>query len=325
MTKTIIYISVLLMTILILSSVAFAAESSDSGKSTAEGKNVIAARVNGKDISLNSVEALADRMFRQRVRGHGDPQIDPSRIRKEAIDRLIFEELALQAAKHEGMKVDPADLEKRIADLISSSGGDDAFQKTLRERKLTEGEVRNDLSRSILLQNIFKKEIIDKTPPISDAEIEKAYEQQKDQFIVAEKIIVTDTVLFLSREDSGSADKAERVRMKILSDKDHDPMNLVPDGTFIVRELEVKKDKQPEIYAAAAGLKIGELSSVFATSDSMHIIKIREHIPEKRFTLSQMKGYLESTLTAAARKKRMHEWEADLRNNAKIEITDAGR
>ena len=335
------YITVLLLLIIILSCLTFA----DEGKKDGHGQNmigtaspakpeepadevkkIVAARVNGADISLRSVTELMNVMGVQKGQGHGrEKPIDKEIVRKEALDRLIFEELAFQKAINEGLKVDPAEIEKNIADIRERLRGEEAFRKTLLARRMTEEKVRTDIARNILLQKIFKAEIFDKTPAVSDNEIEKAYEQEKDKFVVAEKIVVIDAVLFLNPEDRGSIEKAEHIRKRILEDKEQNPLNLIPDGTFIVKESEVKEEKQPEIHAEALRLKVGELSGIIETSDSMHIIKLKEYVPEKRFALSEMKGFLESSLKAAARKKRLHEWEMELRKEATIEMMDGNK
>ena len=338
MIRKTLYITILLASSIILSCLTSAVEGTEDGhgqklegpaapakpaEPADEAKKIIAARVNGADINLLSVTELMNRMAVQKGRGHGGGKpVSKERVKKDALDRLIFEELAFQKAKHEGLKVDPAEIEKSVADIRERLGGEEAFRKTLQARSLTEEKVRTDIARNILLQKIFKAEIFDKTPAISDNEIEKAYEQQKEKFVVAEKIVVIDTILFLNPEDRGSVERAEQIRKRILEDKGQNPQNLTPDGTFIVSEIEVKKEKQPKIHDEALRLKAGELSGIIETSDSMHIIKLKEYVPEKRFALSEMKGFIESNLKAAARGKRLHEWEAELRKEATIEIID---
>ena len=286
-------------------------------------KKTVAARVNGVNIDLRSVTELMNRMDVQKGHGHaGNKPDNEKEIMNKALDRLIFEELAFQRANNEGIKVEPAEISKNIADIKQKLGGDEAFRRALQARNLTEEGFRTAMARNILLQKIFKVEIFDKTPAIPENEIEREYEREKDKFVVAEKILVLDTVIFLNAEDKGSAEKAEQILKKILEDKDHNPLNLAPDGTFIVSEIEINKEKQPEIYAAARKLKAGQISGIIETSDSMHIVKLKEYVPEKQFALSEIKGFLESKLRKAAITKKSHEWEMELRKAANIEIID---
>ncbi len=297
----------------------------EDGKSPdhkAEEKRVIVARVNGVPVTLKSVVDMMNHLSTQKRHAAQTPE-EKEALRKEALDRLILEELAYQKAKTEGLKAEPVEVDRRVANLKEKLGGEEEFRKKLETEQMTEEELRADIGRSIVLQSIFKREVYDKVV-VPREDIEKAYEKDKGMFLKPEKIVVIDVVFFLYPEDPESIEKAENILKKILDDKDKNPRNLVPDGTFIVYDAEIKKDRQRELYEKARELKVGELSGVVATPDSLHIIKIKEYSPEKQFTLEEVKGYVEGKLRSDARRKLLQEWDADLRKGADVEILDAG-
>jgi parvulin-like peptidyl-prolyl isomerase len=87
-----------------------------------------------------------------------------------------------------------------------------------------------------------------------------------------------------------------------------------------VREVEVRKEKERELYEEAKKLQVGGLSGVITTPDSLHILRLKKFTPEKQLTFDQAKASLEGNLKREAVQKRMLEWEAELKRGATIEI-----
>ena len=116
--------------------------------------------------------------------------------------------------------------------------------------------------------------------------------------------------------------KANEILAKINADKDKNPLNVAPDGTFIVRSQDIDKEKEPALYAAARKLKEGELSGVITTPDGIHIMQLSHYTPEKQTPYEEVKGPLKQKLLAAAQIKRFQDWEQELKKDAKIEIMD---
>jgi PPIC-type PPIASE domain len=164
--------------------------------------------------------------------------------------------------------------------------------------------------------------VLNEKTTVSEDDLKREYEKNKAAFLTPEKILVIDVVLFMIAGDKDSGKKAGIILSKIRDDPDMNPKNLEPDGTFIVREYELKKDKEKELYEAARKLREGELSGIITTPDSLHIIKIRQYSPENQLPFERVRGYIEGQLLAAARQKKLKEWEAELKKDAKIEIVE---
>jgi hypothetical protein len=244
-------------------------------------------------------------------------------LEKEALERVVSEELAYQKARSEGLKAEPAEVDNEIEGLRKKMGGDAAFREALEREMFTEEGLRADFERSIVLQRVYQKEVFDKVG-VTEEELRREYEKEKAKFILPEKMVITDVVFFLSIDEKDSLEKAENILNQIRQDKDANPLNLVPDGTFIVYEAEISRKRQPELYDKARKLTPGELSGVFKTVDSLHIIKLREYTPEKQFSYEEMRGFLQKQLTDVARLKGLRAWEEELRKGATIEIMDIG-
>lgn len=281
----------------------------------------IVARVNGVGITAAALNARVERVLR--AKGHGtSSQEDFRAIARKALDKLIVQELAYQKARAEGMKVSREEMDAVIASLKKRAGGEEKYRELLAKSNVTEDKVRKELARNRLVKRIFEKDVLSKVV-ISPDEIRNEYERTKSDFIIPEKVVIDDVVLFLDPGKGGSMKKAEALRRRIMLDKDKDPRNIPSDGTFMVREMEPNKAKQKELYDAAVKLKEGEVSGIIETADSLHIIKLKKYSPQREAGFDQVKGYVEARLKAQKAGKIMAVWEEKLKKGAKIEILDA--
>ena len=289
---------------------------------TPEDKKIIVAKVNGAEITRHSLVYLMNKI--NETNNPDSPPDSRENIRKKALDRLVVEELVFQDAKNRGLHLEPGALDSAMGKIKAKLGTEAAYANLLAKQNITETELRSSIERSLLVQLIYDKEV-NKKISVSDDDVRKEYERQKNALIVPAKVTVDDVLLFVDQNDPSLTSKIHKVLAAIDADKDKDPMNLVPDGTFIVRSLEVDKEQEPALYEAALKLKPGELSGMIKSIDSVHIIKLTQYTPEKQLSFDEVKGSLESTLKTAARKKRLREWETELKKSAKIEIMEENR
>ncbi|MBF0559418.1 MAG: peptidyl-prolyl cis-trans isomerase [Nitrospirae bacterium] len=147
------------------------------------------------------------------------------------------------------------------------------------------------------------------------------YEKNKAFFTQPETSSVIDVAIKLDPSDRAPETRAEDV-LKKIRENGNDPQKLVQDGTFVVREYELKKDsdKEKELFEASRKLNPGEVSDLIKTVDSFHIIKLVEYNPEKVHTLDEVKDIIEKKLRTDIQNQMTKEWTEGLRKNAKIEI-----
>lgn len=321
---------VVILLLAILPTVSGAAEGGGASQPTKNevhaappGKEIVA-RVNGAPITAAALEARVARVLR--AMGHGAAaagQEDYRAIAKKALDKLIVQELAYQKAVAEGMKVTPKELDAAIAALKERAGGEKKYKEMLERNNVTEATLRKALERNRLVKKIFEKDVLSRIV-ISEDDIKKEYERTKNDFVIPEEVLVDDVVLFMDPESRDSMKAAEAIREKINKDKDKDPRHIASNGTFIVREMELHRNKEKELYDAAVKLKEGQVSGVIKTADSLHIIKLKKYSPARDAGFDQVKGYVEARLKAQEAKKIMVVWEKDLKKGARIEIFHSG-
>lgn len=298
------------------------AAAKDTGTTGPAGGEVVA-RVNGVAITAAALRARVSAVLK--AKGHGGAGTgheDYRAVARKALDKLIVQELAYQKALAEGMTVTPEELDRAIVALQKKAGGEKKYRAMLERSNVTEDMLRHELERNRLVKRIFEKDVLSKVV-ISEDDVKKEYEKTKNDFVIPEKVLVDDVVLFMDPENKDSLKSAEALREKINEDKDKDPRHIPADGTFIVREQELHKNTQKDLYEAAVRLKEGEVSGVIKTADSLHIIKLKEYRPAKDAEFSQVRGYVKARLVAKAAKKIMSSWEENLKKGAKIEILDA--
>jgi hypothetical protein len=81
------------------------------------------------------------------------------------------------------------------------------------------------------------------------------------------------------------------------------------------------KTEEPELYEEAKA----ERGRTFRRDKGFrqyHIIKLKEYMPERLQTLDEVRRNIDVRLIAEAKKKRMQEFEAELKKGAKIEIIE---
>jgi hypothetical protein len=284
-----------------------------------EAKRVVVARVNGTDITLAQLRQIMNRL--SLMNQHAPVPASPEEIRTRSLDQLVLQELALQEAARQGLRVDEMVVDSTMEKLIARLGHEEGYQAFLEKQHLTAAEFRSQVERSLLTQLIMNREVVAKAA-VSEEDVRKEYERQKAGMVSPEKAAVVDVVFFLKQDDPASWTKANEVRERIIAEKDGDPMLLAPDGTFIAQELEIDKDKDPALLTEARKLKTGELSGVIRGSDSLHIIRLTSYTPEKQLAYDEARASLEASLKAEAQMKRRQEWEQELKKGAKIELLD---
>lgn len=295
-----------------------AAQASEEAKMKEQAKKAVAARVNGTDISMIDVVQMMNRLSAGDEMPPSTPE-GKQKLKDEAINTVVLQELAYQKAKAAGLKPEQKAIDESLNNLKTNLQTEEAYKLYLTRYQTTEDELKAAIEKSLTINLIYTKEVLDKVV-VSEEDIKKSYEANKTKFFVPEKVSVVDVVFFLKPDDSKSLEKVDQMRRLIIESYNNDPWKLVLDGTFIIQPYTPTKEKSKELYEEAKKLKVGEISGVIKTPDSLHIIKLKDYSPERYLTLDEVKKTIELGLKQEAQKKRMDEWESELKKDAKIEI-----
>jgi parvulin-like peptidyl-prolyl isomerase len=275
---------------------------------------MVVARVNGAEITMDSLVKMMNRIS-AKIKNGADREV----VQQQALDRLILQNLALKKALKDGLAADKKNVTAALANLKKNLGGEEEYKNFLVKEQVTEEDLQSQIFRSLTLELAYAREVYNKVT-IPEEAVKKEYEKEKARYVTPEKMRVVD-VLFLQQGEIKTVHKtANKVLKKIREDKEQNPWNLSLDGTFIVRAIDLNGDKDGSLYQAAKKLQVGELSGVINTSESLHIIKMKEYTPERQMTLEEVRGNIENALRVPAQDRRLREWEQELRKEASIEI-----
>ena len=148
-------------------------------KSFEESKKVTAAKVNGEAITvfalLREMNAIAPQYMA--AGAQKTPELD-EKIRADALNTLIFQEMAVQEARKRGMKVSPEVIDREMENIKAKTGPGDAFQEFLARNGLTEKELRKTIEQDALFEMIAAQEI-DAKITITDAALRERYKKEK--------------------------------------------------------------------------------------------------------------------------------------------------
>ena len=147
-----------------------------------ESQKTIVAKINGVPVSmpelLEEMNAIAPQYIKPGQKR--DPKTDET-VRKEALDRLIYRELAVQEAKKEGMKASPEAVAEEVKRIKAEMKTEDAFRQNLAKSGITEEDLKRRIERNLLVEMITEKEIFGKAT-VDLEEAKRIYEKRKRSY-----------------------------------------------------------------------------------------------------------------------------------------------
>ncbi len=298
-----------------------AKKAEEARKAAEEAKKIIVAKVNGEEITMFMLTRAMNRVAPKYVKqGEDTTPETTAKIRSEALDRLIFEELAVQEAIKEGINPTSEEIDRVVKQVMKNLGSEEAYKEYLDKNNLTEDALKKLIERSQRLELITAKEVYGKIK-VDEKLLQDEYEKEKERYILPENFAVEDVWFPQGKDEETTGKRAEEVLKTIRKNQD-DVWKLVQDGTFLIRKISVKKERYPEIYKAMADMKVKDLSGVIKEKDGFHIIKVLKKEPSRPATFEEARPTIEPKFLVPAQDERRHQWEKELKENAKIEIVN---
>jgi parvulin-like peptidyl-prolyl isomerase len=288
-------------------------------KDVKQARKVVVAVVNSDEIVfidlIDEMNKVAPRYMKPGQ--PADPAVD-EQVGKEALDNLIFFELAVQEARRQGAKVKPEEAESALERIRADMGSASRYLDFLTMSGLTEETLKKKIERDLLYRMIFQKEIVAKVT-INEEELRAAYETDKDKYLNPEQFFVADAIVLKGDNEDAMMNKAKEIREN-LRKNNNDYTKIKRDGTFVARSGLITASEYPDLAKAAAKMKEGELSEVIRQSDGLHIIKVTKKEPARQLSFEEVRPMIENKAKAPLIEKRKQEWETGLKSSAKIEL-----
>ena len=292
------------------------------------------AKVNGKKILRADVEKYYHNQTSQSPQQPSDEEA--ASLHLAILKQLIDEEIMMQQAEKLGLLATDEEVNSKVNE-VKAPYTQEQFQQRLKERGLTEEDLKREFRRNITIEKVINKEITSKIT-ISDADIAAYYKAHKADFNLVEpryhlaQIVVTSTPNPESSNLKGSkamseGDARKKIQMvenRLDSGEDfatvamnysEDPSTASNGGDMgFIPESAIKGD--PAAREIVTKLKAGQVSSVMPVMDpasrqvaGYRIVKLLAHEPAGQRELNdprvqqnireQLRGRREQLLKAA--------------------------
>jgi len=262
------------------------------------------------------LEGLSDAVRENRIR----------ELERPYLNNLIEVKLQVQEARRLGLNVSDSEIEDAIAEIKKKFSLSDAdFLESLKTERMTMVDYKARLSEQIMMQKVVNMEVKSKII-VSDSEVQEYFETNKGEFSGTKKVKIRQ-IFFAAPENESRkgdvAERAEQVYQRIQAGDDFEMMakeySEGPNRAFggdlgyISSGTALK-----EIEDTAESLSLGEVSRPFWSSGGLHIIKLEDRV--EGGNLEKVKDIIKDRLMQKAFEAKYHEWMADLREKAFIEI-----
>ncbi|GAB4257754.1 MULTISPECIES: peptidylprolyl isomerase [Deferrisoma] len=290
--------------------------------------------VNGQPVTKAEYDrAMAAylRRFRQLTGGmHGGVSQPNEQMKSEVLQQLVDRTLLYQEAK----KNPPADLEAQVAKELEAIKGrfpDEAtYQKALEGENLTEDALKDLIAQQVLVRHYVETEI-QPGVKVSDEEVKKFYEDNKDKFSTPEQVRASHILIRADAsqpeaERNAAREKAEALQKRAAAGEDfatlakensEDPGSAPNGGDlgFFTRERMVKP-----FADAAFALETGKISDVVETRFGYHVIKVTDRKEATQHGFDEVKDNIAEYLKAKALDEAVQAKLAELRKSAKVDV-----
>jgi len=311
-----------------LSLAACSKSKTDESTTAAVSEAGVAALVNGTTITMTDVGRVAEGFAANGA--PPDPKADGGTFEEKmyytAVNRLVEQELVMEAAQAQGLIVTEEEVAASLSQLKAMSGGEEAFLGILAERGITEDEVRRDMRTNLTLQRYFE-EVVNLNSPITDEEVQAYYDDHPEEFgpqgeAHARHILIRTSPEMSEMDLAEARQKAEEARERAQGGEDfsalalefsEDPTNSQTGGDLGWFR---RGDMVAPFDSAAFALEAGEVSDVITTSFGYHVIlKEGERTGEAR-EFATVQGYIRNQMAG----ERFRAAVDELRQTAEITV-----
>jgi parvulin-like peptidyl-prolyl isomerase len=241
---------------------------------------------------------------------------DYENLRSQAIAYLVQRSQYEQEADEMGIEVTDEEVDKKLREVINevAEGSRNKFLEQLKQQGLTEEQVRENLRMQILQREIVDS--VTKDVEVTDADVEKFYEENKAQFTQPSSRLVRHILIACKnaaecRRDKSRADELYgQVRnganfASLARRFSEDPGSKSQGGRYQA----VKGQSVPEFDRVAFELDRGEISRPVKTQHGWHIIQATgEATPEKVTPLATVEETIKNQLAQEKESQAVTRW-----------------
>jgi parvulin-like peptidyl-prolyl isomerase len=291
------------------------------------------AKVNGAVLTDRDLLREMFQIFPYAQQHNGFPKEQEASIRQGALQMIIFEELVYQEAQRRKLTVPPQQLNQAEAEFKKQFHTADEFQKYLKaEMGGSEQGVRDKIKRSLLIEQVLKSEVQDKST-VSLAEVRAYYDKNPARFQKQESYTFQ-SISIMPPQNPNPDQKREGLKRanellkQAQETKSYQEFGLlaekVSEDDFRVNmgdHQAVDKDKlPPQVVKALSEMKPGKVSALIQIEQAYTIIRLNAHNLAKKQGFEEVKAGLQTELQKLKYEQLRVALDKKLHANAKVEI-----
>ncbi|OME82096.1 peptidylprolyl isomerase [Paenibacillus sp. FSL A5-0031] len=255
--------------------------------------------------TVNGVNIGKDRLYDELVKAGGPA----------TLENIITQELIVQEAEANNVKVTDADVDAEIALIKKNFGTDEQFNAALAQYNMTLENLKSDTKINLTIRKVLEPKT-----DVTAEEIQQFYDTNKAALGTPEQIQASH--ILVATKEEADAILAELKQggdfAAIAKAKSIDPGSKDNGGDL---GLFGKGKMVPEFEAAAFALKINEISGVVQTENGYHIIKKTAEKAAVVPTFEEKKEEIKNQLVATEANELSEAWMTEIRAKAKITNT----
>ena len=290
-----------------------------------------AVRVNGVEISNQHFDAFYEEYRRGQginVGARGDQLQLLTRLRREAMDLMVEQELVRQAAEAKGIEVTAAEIDAALAEVRDPFKTPEEFTRRLDSEGYTEDSYREHLRRMIAASK-YLDGIRAGVSSVSDAELETYYRDNEIRLTLPEQVQVRH--ILLTWKPLGTPDDRAALRKQMTpileqarSGTDFAELATEHSEDSTARDggdtgLFHRGQMVPAFEDVAFALQPGEVSDMVETPFGVHILRLEERREARLLPLDEVREQLREHISEEQMEQAVDSEKARLRAAAKIE------
>jgi parvulin-like peptidyl-prolyl isomerase len=295
-------------------------------KEAVAGPPAVAATVNGVAITRADFERTlqhAEKTYLLQDGRIGDA--DKTRLSSRILEKMIQDELLVQHARTEGIRVTPEEVEARLERIKEEGGGEEAYRFFLGERGLDPKQVRFYIERNMVIERLTEK--MRATEHIQEQEIAAYLDKHEGEFRSPDSVDLAHLLLARREDRPDPMQRARSVREEIrkgmtfekaVAKYSDDDATREQDGRLGTMQ---KGDMLPVLEKAAFSLPKGEVSGPVESPAGVHLLKVLDKQPGKRESATKVRQQVAERLLEERLETRLAELAQRLQKDAVVVIS----
>jgi parvulin-like peptidyl-prolyl isomerase len=303
-------------------------------------------KVNGDIITKTELEQRQVAALRQRLNTAVDPDAikNDEQLKKllaeitpELLVNSVDELLLVQRGRELGLRLSDDQFHQVVARIREEQNlQDDAkFQAALKQENMTMDDLRQQLERQMLIEQVQRQEVGSKLT-ITEEEARQYYARHPDEFTEPESITLREIFVEVPgdkqgvnvAQDEAAHQKAEDARSRLLKGEDFAKVATeVSDSpsktTGGVIGPFVRNDLSPQLQQLVDKMKPGDLTPVVRTPRGYQIFKLEALKPKQLQSFDQVRDLISDKVAAERTRVEMRKFLNRLRDQAIIEWKNA--